>query len=118
LNGEVYALRGGTHGGSSGLTNDPNDLALSLNMALPVVWYLFESSRSTFHKFVLGGVLTVFLIGIVLSYSRGGFIALLALFMWFVYRKVKEGNNGGGGQSCAGAYCSGSLCSRKLLRTA
>jgi len=92
--GEVYASRGGVRGGFSGLTSDPNDLALSLTMAMPFVWYLFVSSRSMFQKWVSGGILVVLLSGVVLSYSRGGFLALLALFLWFVYRKVKEGKNG------------------------
>ena len=89
--GDVYSLRGGSKGSYSGLTSDANDLALSLTMAIPVVWYLFESSKSTFQKFISGGILVLCLAGVVLSYSRGGFLALLAVFLWFAYRKIKQG---------------------------
>lgn len=92
--GEVYISRGGARGGYSGLTSDPNDLALALTMTIPFVWYLFETSRSMFQKWVSGGGLVVLITGVVLSYSRGGFLALLALFLWFSYRKVKEGKKG------------------------
>src|SRR5207249_1871352 len=54
----------------------------------------FESSKNTFQKFICGGILVLCLAGVVLSYSRGGFLALLAVFLWFAYRKIKEGKKG------------------------
>jgi O-antigen ligase/polysaccharide polymerase Wzy-like membrane protein len=92
--GEVYDSRGGARGSYSGVAGDPNDLALSVTMALPFVWYLFESNKSTFQRWISGGICVVLLCGVVLTYSRGGFLSLLALFLWFVYGKVKEGKTG------------------------
>lgn len=66
------------------MSYDPNDLALLLVMALPLVLYLFSTSgRLAKVLLVLAALLCLY--GIVLTQSRGGFLALItvgALIFW------------------------------------
>jgi O-antigen ligase len=65
-------------------TYDANDLALYLVIVLPLLQYLFSTSRAAL-KFVLVGMLFACLYGIVLTRSRGGFLAFItvgALILW------------------------------------
>ena len=75
---------GRARGGYSGLTGDPNDLALCLNIAIPFIWYLRESSQTRMQKVLLTGMLVGCIAGVVVSFSRGGFLGLLGLFVWAV----------------------------------
>lgn len=79
-----------SRGGYSGLSQDPNDLALSLNIAIPFVWYLFEYTEKRFEKILLGVMLALCIIGVVVTYSRGGFLGLLGLFLWMMVIQVKK----------------------------
>lgn len=57
---------------------DPNDLAMVLVMMLPLVLYLFSTSRYRM-RFLLLGMAFMCLYGVVLTRSRGGLLALLAV---------------------------------------
>jgi hypothetical protein len=57
---------------------DANDLALLLDIMLPLALYLFATSTWLL-RMVLAGMMLVFLYGLVLTQSRGGFLALLAV---------------------------------------
>jgi O-antigen ligase len=66
-------------------TYDPNDLALTLVIAIPLILYLFSASRHGLMRLVLIGMAFVSLYGIMLTQSRGGFLALLVvggLILW------------------------------------
>ena len=80
IGGSVIRARGGY----SGLSGDPNDLALSLNIAIPFIWYLIQSSQSRLEKMLLTGMLLGCIAGVVVSFSRGGFLGLMGLFIWAV----------------------------------
>jgi len=70
--------------GKAGIIADRNDLAVAINMCLPLIFYLWSVTKH--HQLKLGliilGVLNV--VAIVGTYSRGGFIGLtiLAIAMW------------------------------------
>jgi O-antigen ligase len=69
---------------SKSLSYDPNDLALLLVMIIPLTVYLLQTVRPTVRVLVLA-MLLVNLYGVVLTKSRGGFLALLVaggLMMW------------------------------------
>jgi probable O-glycosylation ligase (exosortase A-associated) len=70
--------------GSSGLTGNPNDLALMLNLIIPLAGALALSSRGAARLFAT----TVALLcvgGVIVTFSRAGFLALTAtLFMFLV----------------------------------
>jgi putative inorganic carbon (hco3(-)) transporter len=81
---------GRARGGYSGLTGDPNDLALCLNVAIPLIWYLRQSSRTHMEKMLLTGMLLCCVGGVVVTFSRGGFLGLLGLFLWAVIIHTKK----------------------------
>jgi putative inorganic carbon (hco3(-)) transporter len=77
-------------GGYSGVSGDPNDLALCLNIAIPFIWYLRESSQNRLEKMLLTGMLLGCVAGVMVSFSRGGFLGLLGLFIWAVIIHVRK----------------------------
>ena len=89
LHGEFFANQR-VRGGFSGISNDPNDLSLSLNLAIPFMIYLYETSERSFQKVFAGSAIVVSTLGIVVTFSRGGFLALLGLFCWFLYVRSKK----------------------------
>lgn len=60
---------------------DPNDFALNLCVALPFCLGLLFSSRSRVAKLFWTGASLLALAAILSTYSRGGFLALLAVFL-------------------------------------
>jgi O-antigen ligase len=88
------ALFGVTHGGvgPGAMLGDQNDLALGCATALPFAFYGFE--RSTGRRRWLCGLIGVLMVGaIVISFSRGGFVALVAVavYCWFASRQKLRG---------------------------
>jgi O-antigen ligase len=88
------AVYGITHGGRGpgAMLGDENDLALGLATALPFAFYGFErfTGAARWCSAALGGLMVV---GIVLSFSRGGFVALVAVtvYCWLASRhKVRS----------------------------
>ncbi len=76
-------------GGDGGLTANPNDIALLLNIVLPLTIALLLTERSVRTRLLLVGMIGASALAIVLTYSRGGFITLIAsiaLHLWRVGR--------------------------------
>jgi O-antigen ligase len=66
------------------LSYDSNDIALLQVMALPLILYLYSTSGRR-ARLVLAGMATLCLYGIILTQSRGGFLALVVvggLILW------------------------------------
>jgi O-antigen ligase len=88
------AVYGIAHGGRGpgALLGDENDLALGCATAFPFAFYGFErlSGARRWLSGVVGGLLVV---AIVVSFSRGGFVALAAaaLFCWLASRHKLRG---------------------------
>lgn len=88
------ALYGITHGGKGpgGYIGDENDLALSACVGLPIALYNFEF-RKGWIKVVSIGMVFIFVMAIIASFSRGGFIGFLAIVIfYFTYsgNKIKK----------------------------
>ena len=56
---------------------DPNDLAMTLALALPMAWYLALTYRKPFLQWITRGYLVIGLLGIGLTGSRGGMLATI-----------------------------------------
>ncbi len=69
--------------GGSGLTGNPNDLALMLNLIVPIAGVLVFISRGMARMVALGA-LVLAIAAIVLTFSRAGFMTLAASFIMFV----------------------------------
>ena len=66
--------------GGSGLTGNPNDLALMLNLIVPIAAVLVFISRGIARMVALGALLLA-IAAIVLTFSRAGFMTLAASFL-------------------------------------
>jgi probable O-glycosylation ligase (exosortase A-associated) len=69
--------------GSSGLTGNPNDLALMLNLIIPLAGALALSSRGL-TRLVAGGAALLSVAAVIMTFSRAGFLALAAIYIMFV----------------------------------
>ncbi|MBI5831844.1 MAG: O-antigen ligase family protein [Armatimonadetes bacterium] len=72
-----------------GLLNDPNDLALSLVMIVPLLLGLWQGSRGP-ARLGAGGLAAVLVAGILGTRSRGGLLALLAVLFLTGYRRIRS----------------------------
>lgn len=85
LSGGAQILRG-----PGGMLEDNNDFALALVMNVPLLWYLGISERA--RPLVLRGTqiaVALTVITIVLTQSRGGFLALCMTGLWIAWRSGK-----------------------------
>ena len=76
--------------GSSAMAGNPNDLALLLNIVIPVTAGLTLSTRSTSRRLLGIGAIALSIAGIVVTFSRAGFLTLAVtgvLFLWRLFRR-------------------------------
>jgi probable O-glycosylation ligase (exosortase A-associated) len=81
-----FILSGGSHRivGKAGIIADRNDLAVAINMCIPLILYLWSSTKDKKLKLALLGLALLNIVAIMGTYSRGGFVGLLILVfaMW------------------------------------
>lgn len=73
------------------MTGNPNDLALTLNLVLPLTVALFVLTKRPVWRVLLIGIIALDLFAIMLTFSRGGFLTLalsIAIVLWRVTRRV------------------------------
>jgi probable O-glycosylation ligase (exosortase A-associated) len=91
-----FGIKGGLFGvlsggrpilrGPGGMLEDNNDFALALTMGIPMLFYLGASERNRLvRRLALGGV-ALTIVTIVLTHSRGGFLALTGTVLWMAWR--------------------------------
>jgi O-antigen ligase len=78
-------------GYEAGLTANPNDFALMLNVILPLTVALLVASRSWTVRMLLAAVVILQAAGVVVTFSRGGFLTLAALCAVYLWRLVRGG---------------------------
>ncbi len=67
--------------GYTGLSGNPNDLALTLNLIIPVTGVLMFTSRSTLARLAAAAILLVSVPAVILTFSRAGFLTLGAIVL-------------------------------------
>ena len=77
-------------GFESQLAANPNDLALTLNILLALALGLLPTIRRVGRRVLLLGAMTLMVAGIVVSYSRGGFLTLCVLGVLWTAQAVRE----------------------------
>jgi probable O-glycosylation ligase (exosortase A-associated) len=86
MEGVKFILSAGGHRivGRSGIIADRNDLAVAINMCIPLITYLIYITEHRWLRLGLWGLLGLNVVAVVGTYSRGGFIGLsiLAVAMW------------------------------------
>jgi probable O-glycosylation ligase (exosortase A-associated) len=81
----IYASGERTAGvvGSSFLA-DENDFALAINLMIPFAFFIFEHARTAYRKFLGAVFLVAYALGVVSSFSRGGWVGLTAVTIFCV----------------------------------
>ena len=77
-------------GSIGGLFDNPNDLALHLVTMVPIALTFFFNSRNPLTKIIFLGVAILNVGGIVVTFSRGGFLALLAATAVLLWKLVRS----------------------------
>lgn len=82
----VVVYRGGRLGGVlGGVFDNPNDLAINISMSWPLCLMFLLRTRNPIYKLLWGAGLVVLIRGLMLTYSRTGFLALgMAIFFCLV----------------------------------
>src|SRR5438477_3885338 len=73
-------------GRGSGIFGNTNDMALHLVTMLPISVAFFFGSRNPLKKILHAACAAVMIFGIVLSYSRGAFLGVLVVFVFFALK--------------------------------
>ena len=94
LSFSYVGIYGITHGGRgpSGFTGDENDLALACCTALPLAFFGFERLKGLI-RWLAGTMTLVFVVAIVTSFSRGGFVGLAGAGLFCFYFSKFKGRN-------------------------
>ena len=77
-------------GSIGGLFDNPNDLALHLVTMVPIALTFFFSSRNPLTKILFLGIAILTVFGIVVTFSRGGFLALLAAATVLIWKLARS----------------------------
>jgi probable O-glycosylation ligase (exosortase A-associated) len=80
--------------GGSNIAANPNDLALVLNLIIPLAAALVVLSRGAGLRLVAGVALLLAVVGVVLTFSRAGFLALAATMLVSVAYLARRGAHG------------------------
>lgn len=73
-------------GNEGALTKNPNDLALMVNLLLPLTVGLFLSSKETWQRMVLLTAVGIEAATVVLTYSRGGAVTLAVIVLAYLWK--------------------------------
>ena len=88
LKGGLYTLQGGTGlvwGPPGGYFAGNNELALTLLVTMPLMYFLLRQTPRLWIKVGLAGTMTLSLIAVIGTFSRGAFVAAgcMGLFFWW-----------------------------------
>ena len=89
--------RGGVgriYGYESGLAYNPNDLALTLNLILPLVLALLLESRGTVPRMTLLGCVGLIVVAVMVTFSRAGFLTLTVIVAVTLFKLFRRGHAG------------------------
>lgn len=83
IKGGIFSLATGgsfrVYGPPGSFFADNNDMALALNMTLPMLFYLAKNEENKYLKMILWGAFILSIVSIIFTYSRGGFLTLAAV---------------------------------------
>jgi len=85
---ESGLVAGRIAGYETGLTHNPNDLALMLNLLLPMAIALFLTARRPTTRILGGAVIGLNAVAVVVTFSRAGFLGLATILLLFVAKQA------------------------------
>ncbi len=74
----------------SGYVGDENDFALALNVMIPFAFFLVIHSRSRIKKFLSLVLLIALVFGVICSFSRGGWVGLIAALLYCILKSKRR----------------------------
>jgi probable O-glycosylation ligase (exosortase A-associated) len=74
----------------SSFIGDENDFALALNVMMPFAFFLFQHTKSIFKKYLSLGILLVYVLGVVSSMSRGGWVGMMAIVFFCIMKSKRK----------------------------
>ena len=77
-------------GNEGALTKNPNDLALMVNLLLPLTVGLFLASKEAWQRVVLFSAVGVEAATVVLTYSRGGAVTLAVIVLAYLWKLRRQ----------------------------
>lgn len=77
-------------GYEAALTANPNDLALMLNLILPLSVALLLANRRPTVRILLLAIIGLEISVVILTFSRGGFLTLVTIFVTYLWRLLKR----------------------------
>jgi O-antigen ligase len=80
--------------GGSGLAGNPNDLALMLNLLMPITGALLVTTRKPWLRFAAGCALLLSVAAVIATFSRAGFITLAVIALLALAGMVRRGAAG------------------------
>jgi putative inorganic carbon (HCO3(-)) transporter len=72
------------------LTKNPNDLALMINLILPLSVALFLGARKPLVRTVLLAIIVLDIGAVIITFSRGGFLTLATICVIYLWRLFKQ----------------------------
>lgn len=94
LAGDFAGGNGRILGYDAPLTTNPNDLALTLNLILPLAIGLFLDAERVLVKVFLIGVMALAVGAIIATFSRSGFLTLAVIGLFYSWRLMWRGRAG------------------------
>ena len=81
-----FIAEGRIRGYSAPLTDNPNDLALALNLILPLTAALLLATRRAMARTLLFAIIVLGVFAVISTFSRGGFLTLATIFLIYLSR--------------------------------
>jgi len=81
-------------GYTNGMASNPNDLALTLNIMIPLTMSLVLTARDRLSRIAGLGIIVVSVLGIIVTFSRGGFITLATIALLSLIALWRRGHTG------------------------
>ncbi len=93
IEGGKFLASGGGHkiaGISSAMISDNNHFAVGLLMVIPLLFFLYQYSARTIVRFGFLATFIITTLAVVGTFSRGGFIGLIVVAVWFILTRRKK----------------------------
>ena len=105
-NGLLGFLRGGSVilRGPGGMLEDNNDFALALVMNIPLLWYLRSLEDNKWLDRACVAAIFLTMVTVMLTHSRGGFLAMSMTVLWILYRSGRIFQAGMSGLAMVGMF--------------
>lgn len=78
-------------GYEGGMAKNPNDLALVLTLLLPLAVALVQQTRHSAARLLFSGIVLLYVAGVIVTFSRGGFVTLLAILAVYLWSLLRRG---------------------------